>query len=163
MYTAKERVERNGFLVAYEGETMSDTEAARRGLIDGCADDSADVFRVGTSDAEEQTAVVEPPIDEVWADAAGMSVEECIELWNEDPNAVLDAIKANLSQEAENDQTAVVEPPIDGKTDNAADDNDSDADKAKPSKAELREECEKRGIKAPKNATIAQLEALLGD
>lgn len=163
MYTAKERVERNGFLVAYEGETMSDAEAARRGLIDGCADDSADVLSVGTSDAEEHTAVVEPPINEVWADAAGMSVEECIELWNEDPNAVLDAIKANLAPEAEDDQTAVVEPPIDGKTDNAADDNDSDADKSKPSKAELREECEKRGIKAPKNATIAQLEALLGD
>lgn len=80
MFTAKERVERNGFLIAYAGETMTDSEAARRGLIDGCAADDADVMRVGTPAAEEPTAIVEPPIDEVWADAAGMSVEDCIEL-----------------------------------------------------------------------------------
>lgn len=151
MFTAKERVERNGFLIAYAGETMTDSEAARRGLIDGCAADDADVMRVGTPAAEEPTAIVEPPIDEVWADAAGMSVEDCIELWNEDPNAVLEAIKANLAAEAvDNDGDGENMPTAD----NAA---------ANPSKAELRAECEKRGIKAPKNATAAQLEALLGD
>ena len=115
MFTAKERIERDGFLVAYEGETMTDSEAARRGLIDGCEDDSADVFHVGTPAAED-------------------------------------------------DQTAVVEPPIDEATDNAADDDAADnGNEVKPTRAELREECEKRGIKAPKNATVAQLEALLGD
>ena len=163
MFTAKERVERNGFLIAYAGETMTDSEAARRGLIDGCAADDADVMRVGTPAAEEPTAIVEPPIDEVWADAAGMSVEDCIELWNEDPNAGLEAIKANLAAEAvDNDGDGENMPTADDAAAKAGDNADDDA-AAKPSKAEFRAECEKRGIKAPKNATVAQLEALLGD
>jgi hypothetical protein len=33
MYTSPGRVERDGWLVAYEGEEMSMDEAARRGLI----------------------------------------------------------------------------------------------------------------------------------
>lgn len=33
MYTSHDRVERDGFLVAYAGEVMSDEEAARRGLL----------------------------------------------------------------------------------------------------------------------------------
>lgn len=32
-YTCPERVERDGYLVAYEGEEMSMDEAARRGLL----------------------------------------------------------------------------------------------------------------------------------
>lgn len=34
MFTSKKRVIRNGFLVAFEGEVMSDEEAAKRGLLD---------------------------------------------------------------------------------------------------------------------------------
>lgn len=34
MFTSKKRVIRNGFLVAFEGEVMSDEEAAARGLLD---------------------------------------------------------------------------------------------------------------------------------
>lgn len=34
MFTSKKRVIRNGFLVAFEGEVMSDKEAAKRGLLD---------------------------------------------------------------------------------------------------------------------------------
>ena len=33
MYTAPERIERDGYLVAFEGEVMSEEEAARRGLL----------------------------------------------------------------------------------------------------------------------------------
>lgn len=33
MYTSPERVTRNGYLVAYAGEVMTDAEAARRGLL----------------------------------------------------------------------------------------------------------------------------------
>lgn len=33
MYTSKERVIRDGYLVAFEGEVMSDEEAAARGLL----------------------------------------------------------------------------------------------------------------------------------
>lgn len=38
LYISKERVERDGVLVAWKGEPMSHEEAARRGLL---ADDSA--------------------------------------------------------------------------------------------------------------------------
>lgn len=34
MYTSKERVIRDGYLIAFEGEVMSDDEAAKRGLLD---------------------------------------------------------------------------------------------------------------------------------
>ena len=34
MYTSTERVTRDGRLVAYKGETMSDDEARERGLIE---------------------------------------------------------------------------------------------------------------------------------
>lgn len=34
MYTSKERVVRDGYLVAYAGEEMTDDEARARGLID---------------------------------------------------------------------------------------------------------------------------------
>lgn len=34
MYTSKERVIRDGYLIAFEGEVMSDEEAAKRGLLD---------------------------------------------------------------------------------------------------------------------------------
>ena len=34
MFTSKKRVIRNGFLVAFEGEVMSDEETAARGLLD---------------------------------------------------------------------------------------------------------------------------------
>lgn len=34
MFTSNKRVIRNGFLVAFEGEVMSDEEAAKRGLLD---------------------------------------------------------------------------------------------------------------------------------
>lgn len=34
MYTSKERVIRDGYLIAFEGEVMSDEEAAKRGLFD---------------------------------------------------------------------------------------------------------------------------------
>lgn len=33
MYTCLERVERDGYLIAFEGEVMSEEEARRRGLI----------------------------------------------------------------------------------------------------------------------------------
>lgn len=33
MFTSKKRVIRNGFLVAFDGEVMSDEEAAARGLL----------------------------------------------------------------------------------------------------------------------------------
>ena len=33
MYTCPQRVERDGFLVAFEGEVMGMDEAARRGLV----------------------------------------------------------------------------------------------------------------------------------
>lgn len=174
MFTAKNRVERDGFLIAYEGETMTDAEAARRGLIDGeaCAADGADVFSVGTP-----SAVVNPPIDDAWAEAAGMSVDECISLWESDPSALLEAIVANLTAASvpnDDGSAATGNDPDDGTdaandpdgsnaADGAATGNDTDANAAKPSKEELRKECEARGIKAPKNATIAQLEALLED
>lgn len=35
MYTSRKRVERDGWLIAFEGEVMSMDEAARRGLLDG--------------------------------------------------------------------------------------------------------------------------------
>lgn len=158
MYTVPKRVERDGFLVAYKGEVMSDDEARRRGLIghgESAEANDADVLNVGKS------AVVNPPIDEEWADAAGMSVDECKALWDENPSAVLDAIKANLAAEA-NDADAADTANDDGADDaNANADSDSKDKDAKPSKEQLRAECEARGIKAPKNATIAQLEALL--
>lgn len=34
MFTSKKRVIRNGYLIAFEGEVMSDEEAAARGLLD---------------------------------------------------------------------------------------------------------------------------------
>lgn len=34
MFTSKKRVIRNGYLVAFEGEVMSDEEAAKRGLLE---------------------------------------------------------------------------------------------------------------------------------
>lgn len=34
MYTSKERVIRDGYLIAFDGEVMSDEEAAKRGLLD---------------------------------------------------------------------------------------------------------------------------------
>lgn len=34
IYTSPERVERDGFLVAYEGERMTMVEAERRGLLE---------------------------------------------------------------------------------------------------------------------------------
>lgn len=34
MYASKERVIRDGYLIAFEGEVMSDEEAAKRGLLD---------------------------------------------------------------------------------------------------------------------------------
>lgn len=34
MFTSNKRVIRNGYLVAFEGEVMSDEEAAKRGLLD---------------------------------------------------------------------------------------------------------------------------------
>lgn len=34
MYTSEKRVERDGRLIAYEGEVMSDAEAEARGLLD---------------------------------------------------------------------------------------------------------------------------------
>lgn len=34
MYVSKERVVRDGYLVAYEGEEMSEDEARERGLIE---------------------------------------------------------------------------------------------------------------------------------
>lgn len=180
MFTAKNRVERDGFLIAYEGETMTDAEAARRGLIDGDADaaDGADVFSVGTP-----PAVVNPPIDDAWAEAAGMSVEDCIALWGSNPSALLEAIVSNLTagndpdgggnddgandpdgENATGDSTdAANDPDGANAADGATAGNDPDANAAKPSKEALRKECEARGIKAPKNATIAQLEALLED
>ncbi len=33
MFVSKERVTRDGYLIAYEGEEMSEEEAARRGLL----------------------------------------------------------------------------------------------------------------------------------
>ena len=33
MYTSPERVTRDGYLVAYAGEVMTEAEAARRGLL----------------------------------------------------------------------------------------------------------------------------------
>lgn len=33
MFTSKERVIRDGYLIAFEGETMSEEEAAKRGLL----------------------------------------------------------------------------------------------------------------------------------
>lgn len=32
MYTVTERVERNGYLIAYKGEVMTEAEAKRRGI-----------------------------------------------------------------------------------------------------------------------------------
>lgn len=32
MYTVTERVERNGYLIAYKGEVMTEAEARRRGI-----------------------------------------------------------------------------------------------------------------------------------
>ena len=34
MYTSENRVIRDGYLIAFEGEAMSDEEAAKRGLLD---------------------------------------------------------------------------------------------------------------------------------
>ena len=34
MFTSKKRVIRDGYLIAFEGEVMSDEEAAARGLLD---------------------------------------------------------------------------------------------------------------------------------
>ena len=34
MYTSENRVIRDGYLIAFEGEVMSDEEAAKRGLLD---------------------------------------------------------------------------------------------------------------------------------
>lgn len=34
MFTSQERVVRDGYLIAYEGEEMSDEEAEARGLVD---------------------------------------------------------------------------------------------------------------------------------
>lgn len=33
MYTSKKRVTRDGYLIAYKGERMSDEEARKRGLL----------------------------------------------------------------------------------------------------------------------------------
>lgn len=41
LYTCPERVERDGYLVAYEGERMSMAEAERRGLLEKPAEEPA--------------------------------------------------------------------------------------------------------------------------
>lgn len=41
MYVSKERVIRDGYLIAYEGEEMSDEEAKARGLLAGNSKASA--------------------------------------------------------------------------------------------------------------------------
>lgn len=161
MYTSKERVERDGFLIAYEGEVMSEAEAAKRGLIDVNSDWSeADDLRIGN-------AACNPPIDDEWAAAAGLSVEDCKELWAKDPSAVLGAIKENIGAEGSATDTDGADTNDDAADDGSDPDDqgapDTDGADGKPSKKELLAECEARGIKAPKNATIAQLEALLED
>lgn len=46
-YTSPERVERDGFLIAFKGETMTETEARKRGLL-----------------ATDESAPVEPPAND---------------------------------------------------------------------------------------------------
>lgn len=56
MYTSHERVERDGFLVAYEGEVMSDEEATRRGLlVPGDAHDGDDGTGAPAEEAKPPT------------------------------------------------------------------------------------------------------------
>lgn len=149
MYTAKERIERDGYLVAYAGETMSDEEARRRGLIGHAA----------KAETAEVQGIASPSMDEAWAEAAGMEVEELRQLWAESPSAVLDAIKANLN--AQKDEREARETEAAAETAKNDGEPQAGTQEKKPTAAELRAECEARGIKAPKNATIAQLQALL--
>lgn len=135
MYTSPERVVKNGKLVAFAGETMTDEEAKRRGLIGAGA--SSPTYPVDAAPAH--------PMNEKWADAAGMDLEDLTALWDESPDAVLDAVlqHASGSQDAEEDAEGEESEP------------------KKRTKAELRAACDEKGIKYPKNATIVQLEALL--
>lgn len=53
MFTSKKRVIRNGFLVAFEGEVMSDEEAAKRGLLDPEPDEKPKPKAVEAEEDEE--------------------------------------------------------------------------------------------------------------
>ncbi len=136
MYTSPERIVKNGKLVAFAGETMSDEEAKKRGLIG-----------VGASSSAPAAAAVAQahPMNEKWADAAGMDLEDLTALWDESPDAVLDAILHRA------DGDAGAEDPADGEEETSK----------KRTKAELQAACDEKGIKYPKNATVVQLEALL--
>ena len=145
MFTASERIVKNGVLVAYAGETMSDEEARARGLAGG-----------GAAAAAEKRQESASPMDESWAEAAGMGVGEVAALWEESPASVLEAIKANLAHSASAEaQGAEADGPHGGEAEGEQ--------KPKPTKTELKAECDARGIKYPKKATAVQLAALLGE
>lgn len=135
MYTSPERVVKNGKLVAFAGETMTDEEAKKRGLIGAGA--SSPTYPVDAAPAH--------PMNEKWADAAGMDLEDLTALWDESPDAVLDVILHRA------DGDAVAEDPADGEEETPK----------KRTKKELQAACDEKGIKYPKNATVVQLEALL--
>lgn len=63
MYTSKERVVRDGHLVAFEGEVMSDEEAAARGLDAAPEKDSSGGMTVKQLKAALDEAGVEYPKD----------------------------------------------------------------------------------------------------
>ena len=134
MYTSPERVVKNGKLVAFAGETMSDEEAKRRGLIGA-----------GATSPSAPAAASASPMNEKWADAAGMDLEDLTALWDESPDAVLDAILHRA------DGDAGAEDPAYGEEETPK----------KRTKAEMQAACDEKGIKYPKNATVVQLEALL--
>lgn len=134
MYTSPERVVKNGKLVAFAGETMSDEEAKRRGLIGA-----------GATSPSAPAAAPASPMNEKWADAAGMDLEDLTALWDESPDAVLDAILHRADGDAGAEDPADVEEET----------------PKKRTKAEMQAACDEKGIKYPKNATVVQLEALL--
>ena len=64
MFTSKKRVIRNGFLVAFEGEVMSDEEAAARGLLDPEPEEKPKAKTTRRKAKPEPEDVPEEPEDE---------------------------------------------------------------------------------------------------
>lgn len=75
MFTAKERITINGRLAAYEGETMTDEEAAKRGLL---AEPEPEPVAEETAD-EPEAPEVEPEAEEAEPEAEEPETEPVAE------------------------------------------------------------------------------------
>lgn len=141
MYISEERIERDGYLIAYAGEVMSEDEARKRGLIDVPI---AEPTPIEPPSSEEGGSAGEPDPGDAGAQQPDGGVVD-------DPDAA-----KQPDGDGTGDDPAGAQEPDGGEATNVQ-------DPSKMTNDQLRDLLDTLGLQYPKNATKPELLEILGE